>query len=576
MNIKYVLSQEIQKAMFLTGIKTDYISEVNYCNNPKFGDYQFNGIIAIAKKLKKAPYQLAREVVTNLNLNYIAKKVEIAHPGFINIFLKPTWLVQQIYYALKKPYLGIDSTHHQTIVIDYSSPNIAKQMHVGHLRSTLIGDAVSRTLSFLGHNVIRVNHVGDWGTQFGMLIAYIKHNKIQYFENFSLENLEYLYRCAKDFYDKDEKFAKSARNYVVLLQKGDADCICIWKKMIYITMQQNQKIYDRLNVSLTSKNIMGESLYQDMLPDIISDLIQKGIATKHAGAVIVLLEDVKNKEGQQMGVIIQKQDGAYLYTTTDIACAKYRYEKFKADRILYYVDSRQHQHFMQTWDIVRKAGYVPENVSLEHHSIGMVLSKDGRPFKTRSGSTIRLSDLLDEAYERALILLRKKNINMTEKKLKKLAEILGISAIKYAELCKNRTTDYRFNWDNMISFEGNTAPYLQYACTRIFSLFRKAKIEIDNITGKVFLDTKYEISLVTRLIQFEEILVQVGKDGTPHIMCNYLYELAELFSLFYEKCPILSAEDNSIRQSRLKIAALTVKTLTKGLDTLGINVVKNM
>jgi len=530
----------------------------------------------VAKKLGQAPRQLAEQVIQHLDLNGIASKVEIAGPGFINIFLDRAWLAAQTAQALQLPRLGVSSVAPQTIVVDYSAPNVAKQMHVGHVRSTIIGDAAVRTLEFLGHKVIRANHVGDWGTQFGMLIAYLEKQQNEHHEEIALADLEAFYREAKVTYDADEAFAERARNYVVKLQGGDEYCRSMWKKLVDITMSQNQQVYDRLNVTLTRKDVMGESLYNDMLPGIVADLREKGLAVTSEGATVVFLDEFKNKEGEPMGVIIQKKDGGYLYTTTDIACAKYRFETLHADRVLYYIDSRQHQHLQQAWTIVRKAGYVPESVPLEHHAFGMMLGKDGRPFKTRSGGTIRLADLLDEAVERAHALVSEKNPEMSAQELKDLSEVVGIGAVKYADLSKSRTTDYIFDWDNMLAFEGNTAPYMQYAYTRVLSVFRKAGIDADSLSGDIVLTEEREAQLATRLLQFEEVITQVARDGTPHVMCAYLYDLAGQFSGFYEHCPILSAEDENIRQSRLQLAALTAKTLKQGLDTLGIKTVERM
>jgi len=575
-NIQALLSDKVSQAMVAAGAPADCEPQVRQSAKVQFGDYQANGIMAVAKKLGQVPRQLAEQVVQHLDLAGIASKVDIAGPGFINIFLDRQWLAQQAAQALQLPRLGVSEVTPQTIVIDYSAPNVAKEMHVGHVRSTIIGDAAVRTQEFLGHNVIRANHVGDWGTQFGMLIAYLEKQQNEHHEDIALADLEAFYREAKRTYDEDEAFAERARGYVVKLQGGDEYCRAMWKKLVDITMSQNQQVYDRLNVTLTRKDVMGESLYNDMLPGIVADLREKGLAVTSEGATVVFLDEYKNKEGEPMGVIIQKKDGGYLYTTTDIACAKYRYETLHADRVLYYIDSRQHQHLQQAWTIVRKAGYVPESVPLEHHAFGMMLGKDGRPFKTRSGGTIKLSDLLDEAVERAHALVSEKNPEMSAAELKELAEVVGIGAVKYADLSKSRTTDYIFDWDNMLAFEGNTAPYMQYAYTRVLSVFRKAGIEADSLRGDIILTDEREALLATRLLQFEETITQVARDGTPHVMCAYLYDLAGLFSGFYEHCPILSAEEENVRNSRLQLAALTAKTLKQGLDTLGIKTVERM
>lgn len=577
MNIQALLSEKVSQAMIAAGAPADCEPQVRQSAKVQFGDYQANGMMAVAKKLGMAPRQLAEQVLTHLDLSGIASKVEIAGPGFINIFLEPAFLAEQVQQALASERLGVSQPTRQTIVVDYSAPNVAKEMHVGHLRSTIIGDAAVRTLEFLGHHVIRANHVGDWGTQFGMLIAWLEKQQQENAGDMALADLEGFYRDAKKHYDEDEAFAKRARNYVVKLQSGDAYFREMWRKLVDITMTQNQITYDRLNVTLTRDDVMGESLYNPMLPGIVADLKAKGLAVESEGATVVFLDEFKNKEGDPMGVIIQKKDGGYLYTTTDIACAKYRYETLHADRVLYYIDSRQHQHLMQAWTIVRKAGYVPDSVPLEHHMFGMMLGKDGKPFKTRAGGTVKLADLLDEALERARRLVAEKNPDMPADELEKLANAVGIGAVKYADLSKNRTTDYIFDWDNMLAFEGNTAPYMQYAYTRVLSVFRKADIDEQALaSAPVIISEDREAQLAARLLQFEETLTVVAREGTPHVMCAYLYDVAGLFSGFYEHCPILSAENDAVRNSRLKLAQLTAKTLKLGLDTLGIETVERM
>lgn len=577
MNIQALLSEKVSQALIAAGAPADCEPQVRQSAKVQFGDYQANGVMAVAKKLGMAPRQLAEQVLSHLDLNGIANKVEIAGPGFINIFLDPAFLADNVNLALQSERLGVAKPQPQTIVVDYSAPNVAKEMHVGHLRSTIIGDASVRTLEFLGHRVIRANHVGDWGTQFGMLIAYLEKQQQENAGEMALADLEGFYREAKKHYDEDEAFAERARSYVVKLQGGDEYFLQMWRKLVDITMSQNQITYDRLNVTLTRDDVMGESLYNPMLPGIVADLKAKGMAVESEGATVVFLDEYKNKEGEPMGVIIQKKDGGYLYTTTDIACAKYRYETLHADRVLYYIDSRQHQHLMQAWTIVRKAGYVPESVPLEHHMFGMMLGKDGKPFKTRAGGTVKLADLLDEALERARRLVAEKNPDMPADELEKLANAVGIGAVKYADLSKNRTTDYIFDWDNMLAFEGNTAPYMQYAYTRVLSVFRKAGIDESALAAApVVISEDREAQLAARLLQFEETLAVVAREGTPHVMCAYLYDLAGLFSGFYEHCPILSAESEEARNSRLKLALLTAKTLKLGLDTLGIETVERI
>ncbi len=577
MNIQALLSDKVSQAMVAAGAPADCEPQVRQSAKVQFGDYQANGVMSVAKSLGKPPRQVAESVIANLDLTGIASKVEIAGPGFINIFLDPLFLAKNVDAAVASDRAGVNTVAPQTIVVDYSAPNVAKEMHVGHIRSTIIGDATVRTLEFLGHNVIRANHVGDWGTQFGMLIAFLEKQQQENAGEMALADLEEFYRAAKKHYDEDEAFAQRARGYVVKLQGGDEYCREMWRKLVDITMAQNQKTYARLNVTLTRDDVMGESLYNPMLPGIVADLKAKGLAVESEGATVVFLDEFKNKDGEPMGVIIQKKDGGYLYTTTDIACAKYRYETLHADRVLYFIDSRQHQHLMQAWTIVRKAGYVPESVTLEHQMFGMMLGKDGKPFKTRSGGTVKLTDLLDEAMERARNLVAAKNPDMPAAELEALANAVGIGAVKYADLSKSRTTDYIFDWDNMLAFEGNTAPYMQYAYTRVLSVFRKANIdEAELQKAPVVITQDREAQLAARLLQFEETLNVVARDGTPHVMCSYLYDLAGLFSGFYEHCPILSAESEETRNSRLKLALLTAKTLKLGLDTLGIETVERM
>lgn len=577
MNIQSILSDKIKQAMILAGADQSCDALIRQSGKPQFGDYQSNGIMAAAKKLGLNPREFAQKVLDNAQLSDIAEKLEIAGPGFINIFLNPTWLTTEISAALSHKNLGIQATNKQTVVIDYSSPNVAKEMHVGHLRSTIIGDAVARTLEFLGHNVIRANHVGDWGTQFGMLIAYLEKMQHEHASEMELQDLEAFYREAKKHYDEDEIFAEKARNYVVKLQSGDEYCRTMWKRLVDITMQQNQHNYNRLNVTLTEKDVMGESLYNPMLPSIVEDLKKQGLAVENDGALVVYLDEFKNKEGDPMGVIVQKKDGGFLYTTTDIAAAKYRYETLKANRALVFSDTRQSQHMQQAWLITRKAGYVPDSFSLEHKNFGMMLGKDGKPFKTRTGGTVKLADLLDEAIERATVLINEKNTNLSNDEKEAVIEAVGIGAVKYADLSKNRTTDYVFDWDNMLSFEGNTAPYMQYAYTRIRSIFNKTDINSTALLAALLtIKDDKERTLAIKLLQFEEAVQTVGKEGTPHVLCAYLYELAGIFSSFYEHCPILNAEDESIKLSRLKLALLTEKTLKQGLTLLGIKTVEKM
>ncbi|MDX1303158.1 arginine--tRNA ligase [Photobacterium sp.] len=576
MNIQALINDKVSQALEAAGAPAGSPAAVRQSAKAQFGDYQANGVMGVAKKLGTNPREFAQKVIDVLELDGIAEKVEIAGPGFINIFLCKSWLAARAEEALADARIGVATEEQQNIVVDYSAPNVAKEMHVGHLRSTIIGDAVVRTLEFLGHNVIRANHIGDWGTQFGMLIANLERVQKETGEvSMELSDLEAFYRESKKLYDEDEEFAARARAYVVKLQSGDEYCAEMWKKLVDVTMVQNQRNYDRLNVSLSRENVMGESMYNDMLPGIVADLKEKGLAVESDGAQVVFLDEYKNKDGDPMGVIIQKRDGGFLYTTTDIACAKYRYEQLNADRVLYFIDSRQHQHLMQAWSIVRKAGYVPEEVTLEHHAFGMMLGKDGRPFKTRAGGTVRLTDLLDESELRAAKLIEEKNPTLDAEEKANIAKTVAMAAVKYADLSKHRTTDYIFDWDNMLAFEGNTAPYMQYAYTRVASIFKRADVELSDLTHPVVINDEKEQTLLSALLQFEEAVLAVAREGQPHLMCSYLFELAGKFSSFYEACPILNAEE-AVKESRLKLALLTAKTIKQGLDLLGIETLERM
>ena len=550
--------------------------QVDITKDKAHGDLATNLAMLLAKAAGKNPRLLAQQIIDALPASDRVAKVEIAGPGFINFYLDSQWLARQIDALLTDAHLGVKTaTPPQTIVVDYSAPNVAKEMAVHHIRSTVIGDAVTRTLEFLGHKVIRANHVGDWGTQFGMLIAYLEKMENEHASDMELSDLEAFYREAKKCYDEDEAFAERARGYVVKLQGGDDYCRTMWKKLVDLTMAQNQQIYDRLNVSLTAKDVMGESLYNSMLPEIVADLQAKGMAVESEGAQVVFLDEFKGKDGDAMAVIVQKKDGGFLYTTTDIACAKYRVETLGADRVLYFIDSRQHQHLMHAWTIARKAGYVPERVSLEHEAFGMMLGKDGKPFKTRSGGTVKLAELLDEAEQRARDLMASRNSELSAAEQETVIHAVAMGAVKYADLSKNRTTDYIFDWDNMLAFEGNTSPYLQYAYTRIQSIFRRAGADAD--MGPVQLTDAAEEALAQKLVQFNDAVQNVAAKGMPHLLCTYLYELSGLFMSFYEACPInKEGVEPAAKASRLTLCAATARVIKQGLALLGIQVLERM
>jgi arginyl-tRNA synthetase len=553
--------------------------QVDRTKDKAHGDLATNLALMAAKPAGKNPRELAQLIVDNLPQSDLVEKTNIAGPGFINFYLNNNWLASQIEAMANSSNANVKPVEQtQTIVVDYSAPNVAKEMHVGHLRSTIIGDAVVRTLEFLGHKVIRANHIGDWGTQFGMLIANLEEVEKRGTDAGSIElaDLEAFYRESKIRYDSDEAFAERARNYVVKLQSGDEYCNTMWRKLVDITLNHNQAVYDRLNVSLSKDDVMGESMYNPMLKDIVSDLKHQGLAVEDNGATVVFLDEYKNKDGDPMGVIIQKKDGGFLYTTTDIACAKFRYQELGADRVLYFIDSRQHQHLMQAWSIVRKAGYVPEEVPLEHHAFGMMLGKDGRPFKTRSGGTVKLVDLLEEAEQRAQVIVAEKSRDLDAEQQAQAAKVIAMGAVKYADLSKNRTTDYIFDWENMLAFNGNTAPYLQYAYTRIQSIIRRSELDVASLNQTISLEQEAEIALAQKLIQFSDAVHNVANKGMPHMMCNYLYELAGAFMSFYEACPILKDVSEQQKCSRLRLADLTAKVLNQGLSLLGIETLERM
>ncbi|AEO08047.1 arginine--tRNA ligase [Buchnera aphidicola] len=576
MNITYLIKKDIEHTLIDIGYKNFCKPIIVSSKKTKLGHYQVNNLIKIANILKLDVYELAKKIILHIKKKNIYKKITFSQPGFINIFFCNHWISDQLETIFTSSRLGINRVVSKNIIIDYSSPNIAKEMHVGHLRSTIIGDVTVRALNFLGHNVIRANHIGDWGTQFGMLIAYLEKINVLKNYNLSLKELESYYCKAKKKYDIDKKFAEKSRKYVVKLQNGDQYCYSIWKKLVSITMLENYKIYNRLNVTLKKIHTIGESFYNTMLPDLITDLKNKKIAVQKNGVTIVFLKEFKNRLGQAMGVVIQKQDTGFLYSTIEIACLKYRYEKLCADRIIYYTDSRQSQHLIQAWTIAKKANYIPSHLLLEHHIFGMMLSKNKRPFKTRDGNNIKLKALLDEAIDRAINLIKKKKPHLPKKKLISLAEIIGISAVKYSDLSKNRNTNYVFNWDEMLSFEGNTAPYIQYAYTRISSIIKKSIIPIHQLKEKIILKKEIEITLAIKILEFEEIILLISQKGTPHILCKYLYQLATNFSHFYENCSILFSKKINTYKSRLKLSILTAKTLKKGLNILGIKIVKKM
>ena len=475
MNILNELSKTVQEAFNNADLNDEPII-LKASSNPDFGDYQINGVMGAAKKLKTNPRELAARVAEQLKQSPVFEKVEVAGPGFINLTLSTDFIEKNIQAALSDNRLNVGlPENNQTVVMDYSSPNLAKEMHVGHLRSTIIGDALHRVLRFLGANVIAQNHVGDWGTQFGMLVAYLVEQKKIGNENIALADLEQFYRNAKVRFDEDAQFADTARQFVVKLQSGDSEVLKLWQYFVEISLQHAQNIYTRLNTLLTPENVRGESFYNNQLQPTVDELLAKKIARIDNGTKLVDLPNFPERDGKTPVFIVQKQDGGFLYASTDMACLRFRVNALHANRIAYVVDARQSLHFAALFAVCRKADWLPENVVAEHIAFGTMLGKDGKPFKTRSGDTVKLADLLDEAVSRASKIVQEKNPDLSTEKVQEIAQVVGIGAVKYADLSKNRTSDYVFDWDNMLSFDGNTAPYLQYAYTRVASLLRKAE-----------------------------------------------------------------------------------------------------
>ncbi len=576
-SIRHLIQQALTR-LTADGVLPEGLSPAIQVENTKDksnGDFASNIAMMLAKPAAMKPRDLAEKLVAALPADCQISKVEIAGPGFLNFFQNSDALAQRLEAALADDKLAVrKSSPAQRVVVDLSSPNLAKEMHVGHLRSTIIGDGVARVLEFLGDTVIRQNHVGDWGTQFGMLLAYLEENPAA--AESELSDLEQFYRAAKKRFDDSAEFADRARELVVQLQAGDENCLRLWNRFNDISLSHCQKVYDRLGVKLSMADVKGESAYNADLPGIVDALRAKGLLSESEGAQCVFMDEFKNAEGNPLPVIVQKAGGGYLYATTDLAAMRYRSQQLQADRALYFVDQRQALHFQMAFEVARRAGFVHEGMQLEHMGFGTMNGADGRPFKTRDGGTVKLIDLLDEAEERAYSLVKSKNPDLAEDELRKIARAVGIGAVKYADLSKHRTSDYSFNFELMLSFEGNTAPYLLYAYTRVASVFRKLGQGIESIGGQISLQAEQEQALGGKLAQFGELLNSVADKGTPHLLCNYLYDLAGLFSSFYENCPILSSEDEAVRNSRLRLAALTGRTLKQGLELLGLQPLERM
>lgn len=578
--LKLKLTQALVAAFGTDYTNTDPI--LVSASNPKFGDYQANVALSLSKKLGKQPRIIATEIVNKLDVSDICEPPEIAGPGFINLKLQTSYLETQLNAIQADDRLGIPTaTNPQRQIVDFSSPNIAKEMHVGHLRSTIIGDSIARILQFCGHDVLRLNHVGDWGTQFGMLITYLREvypDALTTANALNIGDLVSFYRQAKKRFDEDAVFQENSRQEVVRLQAGAEDTLHAWKLLCEQSRQEFQIIYDLLNVELIER---GESFYNPLLPKVVEDLATTGFLEENQGAKCVFLDGFTNREGNPLPLIVQKSDGGYNYATTDLAALGYRIQKDEAKRIVYVTDEGQSNHFTQFFQVARKANWIPDDVELVHVPFGLVLGEDGKKFKTRSGDTVRLRDLLDEAINRARADIEKRLQEdgrvETEEFIQNVAEVVGISAVKYADLSQNRTSSYVFSYDKMLSLKGNTAPYLLYAYVRIQGISRQGNIDFTNlgINSQILLKEDAELTLAKHLLQLDEVIKEVEQDLLPNRLCDYLYQLSDKFNKFYENCPVLKSEEPA-RTSRLMLCDLTAKTLKLGLSLLGIKVLERM
>jgi arginyl-tRNA synthetase len=535
--------------------------------------------MGLAKRLRQKPRDVAGAIVSHLDLADVCESVQIAGPGFINLRLSTAFLADQLRALSADPRVGVArASRSLSIVIDYSCPNVAKEMHVGHLRSTIIGDALARILSFQGHRVTRQNHLGDWGTQFGMLIEYmLQCGAANSSDDWTVSDLNELYQTAKREFDRDEQFADRARRRVVDLQSHDPETIALWRVLVEESYRHFAEIYQRLGVLLQPDDVRGESFYNDRLPGLVEDLSRAGLLKRSEEADVVFLPGHVKRGGEPLPLIVRKSDGGFLYASTDLAAIRYRVEELAADRIIYVTDARQAQHFAMVFDTARLAGWASADMRLDHARFGAILGPDRKPFKTREGGVIRLVDVLDEAERRAFDIVSQKSASLSEEDRTGIARAVGIGALKYADLSNDLIKDYVFDWDRMLSFEGNTAPYLQNAHVRIRSIFRKAGVEPGAVPpGSVAAEAPAERALALRLLQFPGTIALVGDSLQPHHLCTYLFELASEFHRFFEQCPVLRAPEPDLRESRLRLCGLVAGTLATGLRLLGIEPIGKM
>jgi arginyl-tRNA synthetase len=576
-----VLAQRVHAAI-LASVGPDFGDADPLIRSSSFADFQANVALPLAKRLGRPPREVAAELSSRLDVSDVCSEVTVSGPGFINFMLRDDWIAAQASAMLTDPRLGLEPVAQpQVVVVEYSSPNIAKEMHVGHLRTTIVGDAIARVLEFAGHRVIRDNHVGDWGTQFGMLIEYLLDVGPDSPEAALLRtDPNAFYQAARRKFDSDPGFADRARKRVVDLQGGDPATLRLWQEIVDLSMDYLHRIYARLGVTLTDGDIKGESFYNDLLADTVASLEAKGIAFYSDGALCAFPPGFTGREGRPLPLIIRKSDGGYNYATTDLATIRYRVDVLHCDRAIYVVGSDQTLHFQMVFAVAREAGWIPPGARFEHAQIGLVSAPDGGRLRTRSGDNVQLEDLLTEAVERARGILNELEApaRFGPGELDAIAEAVGIGAVKYADLSTARESAYVFDWDRMISFRGNTGPYLQYATARIRSIFRRAGAEADpDIRGsRVAVAAAPERALALRLLGFGAVVTGAAETAEPHRLCAYLFDVASLFTTFYEECPVLKAEAPSLRARRLALCALTLRVLTEGLALLGVPVPEQM
>jgi arginyl-tRNA synthetase len=543
---------------------------------PKLGDFQANLAMGLAKRLGVAPRALAQSIVDALDAPGLLARAEVAGPGFINLTVTEAALGAAAAAMLADPRLGIPIADPPArVVIDYSAPNVAKEMHVGHIRSTILGDALARVLTHLGHTVTRQNHIGDWGTQFGMLLQHLEESGAADASDVAELNVAYLE--AKGRFDADPAFADRSRERVVKLQGGDPDTVARWRRLVDASLAHFETTYARLGVLLEPGDVRGESAYNDRLPEVVKQLLERGELRESDGAAVVYPAGFVGKDGLPLPMIVRKSDGGYLYATTDLAAALHRLETLGAERIVYLSDTRQSQHFAMLFQVLRQAGLARPEVRLDHVPFGSILGADRRPFKTREGGTVRLVDVLDEAEQRAAAVIAAKNPAIEADERARAARVVGIGAIKYADLSSDRIKDYVFDWDRMLALEGNTAPYLLNAYVRTQAIFRRAELaQPERAEAPIAVADEAERALVLLLLDLPQVVASVAESLEPHRLCTHLYEVASAFHRFYERCPVMQAPTAELRASRLALCALVARVLARGLTLLGIGTVERM